>query len=278
MPVKFRQVLVFALCVIVASCGRTPAEDRRDVVLVPDQTAAPLKIRAMFHYGAGYNAPVQALSLRGRGGVQWPTAFAIEGCANSVGAKDFPNGFLVLGVDESPDALHEPTLAEACQSKDPADIQRAVVRQLDFLRAHVGRLEVADTDHVIIFASGEAAPVAAGYTGAATGKVLLGDPCIVSWPSRPDARTPSIVLRGDEATGLGWDQIATPTSPNVDVQDRKSVEKAFSANTKACPAQARPVLPRNYKVVEKPGRVTLFGRPAGLQDAGRAFMADLISR
>lgn len=272
-----RSLALAALAGLLTACGRAPTgEDRDDVMLIPAADGEPMHLRAMFHYDAGYNAPVSGLALRGHPEVRWPTALAVVGCANGARLADFPTGFLVLTVDDNP-TLKASSHAQACVRRDPKAIRAAVTRQLDFMIENLHRLEVADPDRLVIFASGEAAPVAAGYAARVRAKVLLGDPCMIPWPREIDATTPGIVLRGDAPLGLRWRNETSPKIGAAQAEDRRAVEMVVTASAEGCEAMLRPDFPANYTVVEGEGRVTPFGRPAGVQGAGREFIARWIA-
>lgn len=263
----------FLLIALVVACGRTPAEDRRDVILVADETDAPMKLRATFHHGAGYSLPVQSLAIRGRAPHSTATAIVVAGCAHSELASDFPTGVLRLSVDETastPDRLKQ---SAACASRDPARIEDAIREELRFMLSAVRRLDAANGDKLVIFASGEAAPIVAGFSAEVAGKVLLGDPCLVDWPEAADGRTPTLVLWGDKPSGLQW---GSGDPPNVTMtgSDRpQAVRDAAAASTTSCEGKPRPHFPPNYAIVQGPGPVGMFRRPGGVQAAGRDFMA-----
>lgn len=263
---------------LLPACSRTPEADRRDVVLVTDESASPMKLRASFHYGAGYSAPVEALSIRGKPSHIWPTALIVAGCAHSEMTDDFPKGVLQVSVDENPHSTLAPTLAEACVHRDAGEIRNAVRARLTYLLSSIQRLDVADPNRLVIFASGEAAPVAAEYVANARGKVLLGDPCLVAWPRTLDAETPTIVLRGSEVSGLKWGTVEVPRVTMPASDNPAAIRSAISASAEHCSGQKRVDFPPNYAVVEGPGRVEMFSRPVGVREAGRDFMSGLFAR
>lgn len=273
-----RSLRIIVLLALLGACRPVPAEDRRDVVLVPDVSLSAMKLRASFHYGAGYSAPVEALTIRGKPGRIWPAALIVAGCAHSEVGADFPKGVLQLSVDEDPAAAAAPTLAEACRSRDPDQIRAAVRARLDYMLASLHRIDVVDPDRLVIFASGEAAPVAAAYAAQVRGKVLLGDPCLVAWPKALDATTPTTLLRGREVLGLRWDDVAPPTVVTPQADSPSAIGRAISVSVAYCTGQRRPPFPSNYYVVERSGRVETLRRPAGLSEAGRDFMAELLAR
>jgi|GEM_PF-4531293 len=233
-----------------------------------------MKLRASFHYDAGYSAPVAALSIRGKPRHIWPTVLVVAGCAHSEASADVPKGALQISVDEDPAHSKRSTLAEACVSRDAGALRAAVRAQLDYMLSSIHRLAVVDPERLVIFASGEAAPVAAAYVAEVRGKVLLGDPCIVAWPKRLDRTTLTKVLRGSEVSGLMWPTADAPAFDPTNSNDPRKVRAAVSVLAADCAGQRRPTFPANYAVFEGDGKVGMFSRPPGVRDAGREFMAE----
>lgn len=265
-----------ALALALTGCAEQPRQDRRRVSLVPDTRPAPMTMRATFHYGAGFSAPVQALKIEGEG--RWPTIVVVPGCAHAEVGRDFPRDVLKLSVDENPDQSELPTVGEACLRHDPDEIRGALTRNLRFVLENLHRLELADPHRVVIFGSGEAAPVVAAYNGAVRGKVLQGEPCYVPWPSRFEASTPTLVLRGDRAVGLEWSEVEGPRVTSPDAASPRAVSAAAGAMARECPAQPRPKLPETYSIIEGAGAVLMFRRPSGVQEAGREAIARMVAK
>lgn len=264
-----------ALALVLVGCAEQPRQDRRRVSLIPDTRPAAMTLRATFHYGAGFSAPVQALKIDGEG--RWPTVVVIPGCAHAEVGRDFPRDVLKVSVDENPNQSEMPTVGEACLSHDPEKIRGALTRKLQFALENLRRLELADPHRIVLFGSGEAAPVVAMYEGAVRGKVLQGEPCYVSWPSRFDASTPTVVLRGDRAVGLQWSEVEGPKVTSRDAASPRAVGAAADAMARECLAQHRPTFPATYPIIDGPGAVLMFKRPRGVQAAGREAIARMLA-
>lgn len=265
-----------ALALTLIGCAEQPGQDRRRVSLVPDTRPAAMTMRATFQYGAGFSAPVQALKIEGEG--PWPTVVLVPGCAHAEVGRDFPRDVLKVSVDENPDQSELPTVGEACLSHDPDEIRGALARKLSFVLENLHRLELADPRRLLIFGSGEAAPVVAAYDGAVIGKILQGEPCYVPWPSRFETSTPTLVLRGDRAVGLEWSEDEGPTVTSPDAASPRAVNAAAGAMARECQAQPRPKLPDTYSIIEGAGAVLMFRRPSGVQEAGREAIARMVAK
>lgn len=262
-----------ALALSACQPNRAGDLDPTDVEIVHDEGEGPLVLQVTFDHGGHFSAPVLSARFRDSSVPERPVVLVVAGCALAQWSRDFPADAVLVAVFENSGKISEETLTEACIARDAAKISRAVTRQLDFMRANIKRLEIADAGRVAIFASGDATPAAAVYVSPEIRvKFLQGDPCIVPWPRRWDEATATIVLWGAVPSGRGWNS-ADAGGPNL--KREGGTATGIEAAATPCRAQPRPRLPATYQRIEGPGEITVFGRPPGLQAAARDAMSRL---
>lgn len=241
---------------------------------------APMVLRASFYDARGGHYSMPAVRIRLI--APWrpePVAITAPGCGFAVRDKDVPKGTVILSVDENPDHLRRASLMEACIAHDPRKVAAAVRSQLKFMTANLGLIEIADPNRAVIFATGEAAPVAATLSLPVRGRILVGDPCLVSWSSTPAlAPAPTTWLRADPV-GVQWASIYEgPARPAHSPAPARSRKMDGNVKLAPCRAQPRPDPAKGVDVRDYRGDVETYERPAGMIEAQRAAFARYVAQ
>jgi hypothetical protein len=266
---KLGVILGIGTLAALGACDRDSSKRAASLAIGRPLAAAPMELRVAFTYDRkNYNGPAD--SVRVSGAVRQPVAIALPGCGFGVWGADAPHGTLMISVDEDPDLLDRPTVMEACLAGDGKALEAALSDDLDFMISRLARLDIADTDRVVIVASGDAVPVVATRRVQVRGKILIGDPCLVPWRRADiDTTVPTTLLRGDPF-GLGWTSIEQPSlSPGRMAKTEAHPRGAIAGMTRPCPALRRPQLPANVTVSIWPGEIETARRPGGMLEAER---------
>lgn len=124
---------------------------------------APLTLRVAYTDGGrNFNGPVDGLRVVDPDAPKRPVLVVLPGCAFGVQQREATLDAIVVSVDENPEVLERPTIMEACKAADAEAITVAIEAQARFILDTIAKLEMADPDRVVLAASGEAAPIAAG--------------------------------------------------------------------------------------------------------------------
>lgn len=230
---------------------------------------APLEVRVMISTPDGsYQVPADQPSFQKRiepyG--KRPAILVLTGCSFPVWGKDVPRNVAVLSVGENHDLLDRKTVQEACSSRRPSEIAKALEQSLSSLGEYVERSKWIDKDRVMIVGYGEAAPLVASYIGPAKQRLTLGDPCVVPWRGIKGS-APLVMLFTSDPQGL-VDQKGPV--PKLDIRAIASGSGPTFPRVEQCPGLARPKISQPARQIVAAGTLGLFKRPAALLSAQKS--------
>lgn len=249
---------------------------------------APLTLRVAYTDGGGnFNGPVDGVRVIDSDAPKRPVLVVLPGCAFGVKQLEATLDAIIVSVDENPDVLQRSTMLEACKAADAEAITVAIEAQARFMFDSLAKLEMVDPGRVVLAASGDAAPIAAGMAAPVRGKVLIGDPCYVRWP--PEALTtaePTTLFWSDEPEGR------TRAAPGADTErgggqagslsptaTSGAADWAASVSGRPCEPVPRPTrLGHSVDVRIVSGSIQTFSRPEGMLEAQQKVFHAYASR
>lgn len=234
-----------------------------------DRAPVPLEARVMLSTEQGnYQVPADQPSFRQHIASlgKLPAIIVLPGCGFPIWGKDVPLNVAILSVDENPNLLESKTTVEACKSRLRPAAQHAFKQQLVFLANYVERKAWIDTSRVMIAGYGEAAPVVAAYSGPASQRLTLGDPCFVPWENI-SGKTPILMLFTSRRQGLMRDD--APEKP-IDIAEIAKGAGPPLPRVKPCLGLARPKIRPPARQIVASGRLGMFERPEVLSNAQKA--------
>lgn len=235
---------------------------------------APMTLRVAYTDGGGnFNGPVDGVRVLVPEAPERPVLVVLPGCAFGVQQQEATLDAVVVSAGENPDVLERPTIIEACKAADAEAITVAIEAQARFIFDSMAKLEMADPDRVVLAASGEAAPIAAGMAAPVRGKILIGDPCYVPWPSEAlTAAQPTTIFwsaepegRSRAAPGANAKRDRGKTGPLSPTATSNAADWAASVSGGSCKPLPRPTLlgsDVDVRIVQ--GSIRAFGRPEGM--------------